>query len=66
MDVDISDDSGRVQPISRISGKQQPVGMVGCSYEIFSFTTRSARDFAYFGPRGFLDEYDVKLSLSLK
>ena len=66
MDVDISNDSGRVQPISKISGKQQPVGMVRCSYKIFSFATRSARDFAYFRLWEFLDEYDIKLSLSLE
>ena len=66
MDVDICNDSRGVQPISRVSGKQQPVGMVYCSYKIISFTTYSTRDFANFGPRELLDEYDVKLSLHLE
>ena len=65
-DINKSNDSGRVQPISSVSGKKQPIGMICCSYEIFPFAIQSAGDFANFGPRWLLDEYDVELGKSLQ
>ena len=65
MDIDKCYDSGRVRPIISISGEKQPIGMVCCSYEIFSFTIQSAGDFVNFGPGWLLDEYNIELGKSL-
>ncbi len=66
MNVDICNDSEKVHPICRVSDEQQPVGIVHCSYKIFSFTTQSTRDFANFRPGRLLDENNVKLGLDLE
>ena len=65
MNIDISDNSWRVELICRVSGEGVPIGMVRNANKGFFFAIIRARDGANDWLWGFLNEYNVKLMLSL-
>ena len=61
IDVDVCSDPGGSCFVHWINHEEKPIGVVDCSYKVFTLAIRNTWDLVDGRPRWFLDENNIEL-----